>query len=699
MLVSCSPVRHAILTFMENDDSLKEEKRSEFRSGDNISKLQRRMYSRERRGFLPWRRRRKQTVPKALVPDDWEYNLKGLNVEDASQKTDQEGVEVPRDFEEEVGTNLGKRVFIFSLIFFIIAFAGSAIYLFVSTGQVQSTNAVQIIVEGPTTIASGTLVELQVLITNNNDKALELADMVVDFPDGTVSPVDFKTPMTGTRIPLGKIAPGDARRGTIKAVVFGNDDEILNIKIELEYRLKGSSALRSQVSGHNLIVSGGAMSIAVEGDTEVTPRQNTLLTVKVKSYASVELNGTYLDAELPLGVELVDSSPAPLESTGDTELPVTTKRWFLGELRPGEERELYISIKAGGNSGDKRFIKFSTGVGLQQGAQLGTVESSNTKVLANKEYVLEIKRPFLGVTLTSGGEFLSNAVAYAGRYMTVRVNWLNTLDVPLQDVKIKVNIGGSAFNKLGVRAGQNGFYRSVDSAIIWDSKTARDKLTTVPPGKGGTFTFKVAPLNSAILQQLEKPELTFDVSVSGKRLSESNVPEVLTSNVEYITKVATDVRFDAYALFNSGAFPSVGSLPPKAERETQYSITWEVSNTTSDVEDAKVTAELPNYVRWVGLTTPANEQVTYNKVDSTITWVLGKVRAGTSSAKPRRVTFAIGLVPSLSQLGTTPELIMRQTFSGVDTYTGELIRISGPNVTTRLEREPGFDAKDATVVK
>ena len=280
------------------------------------------------------------------------------------------------------------------------------------------------------------------------------------------------------------------------------------------------------------------------------------------------------------------------------------------------------------------------------------------------------------------------------------MKWQNNLKTPINDATIAVTLGGSALNKAGVNAGQDGFYRSVDSLLLWDSKTSRENLKTIAPGASGEFVFTLTPLPQSFLEKIRTPKLTFAVHAAGKRLSEQGVPEVLKEDSLSEVKVGTDSAFSSYGLFKSSPFGALGPLPPKVEYETTYGIVWEVSNTTSEIEDAIVRAELPHYVRWVGLTAPANEQLLYNQANNTLEWHLGTVQAGVgTTVAPRSVSFALGLVPSATQIGKAPELVRNQVFEAIDTYTDEEITIKIDNVDTRIIHDDAYNAQESRVIK
>jgi hypothetical protein len=125
-----------------------------------------------------------------------------------------------------------------------------------------------------------------------------------------------------------------------------------------------------------------------------------------------------------------------------------------------------------------------------------------------------------------------------------------------------------------------------------------------------------------------------------------------------------------------------------------------LKNTSNRVENAEVTAILPPNIRWTGVRTPAAENIVFDDRLNTITWHVDSLisGAGVAGEPSRSVSFAIGLVPSASQLNEEPDLVRSIRFKGVDTFTGDPIDQSITNVNTRLT-EDGFNEKYADVVQ
>ena len=130
------------------------------------------------------------------------------------------------------------------------------------------------------------------------------------------------------------------------------------------------------------------------------------------------------------------------------------------------------------------------------------------------------------------------------------------------------------------------------------------------------------------------------------------------------------------------------SVSSKAEKETTYTIVWTVSNTSNSMSHVEVRATLPPYVSWKNTVLP-DQNVTYNPVGGVITWNVGSVSAGTGYGRPpTSVSFQIGFTPSVSQVGTKPDLVSAPELTGTDDFTGAVINTTGNSATIHLSDSP-----------
>src|SRR3989344_5084775 len=140
-------------------------------------------------------------------------------------------------------TSLFKNFFIFSLAFFILTL-GYASYVFFAGGNTVSNDNIDISILGNNFTGGGEELSLIVGITNRNSSALDLVDLVMEYPKS--SGVGEPSLQAGTerfRESLGAIPAGAARNENLKVVLFGEQGSVRPIKISIEFRVEGSNGI------------------------------------------------------------------------------------------------------------------------------------------------------------------------------------------------------------------------------------------------------------------------------------------------------------------------------------------------------------------------------------------------------------------------------------------------------------------------
>jgi len=253
-------------------------------------------------------------------------------------------------------------------------------------------------------------------------------------------------------------------------------------------------------------------------------------------------------------------------------------------------------------------------------------------------------------------------------------------------------------DKFSVLVGDGGFYRSVDNTIIWD-KSRNSSLGIIEPGEKGSvsFTFQSLPLveNSRLHQS---PNITIEASAGGKRISDVNVPEDITTSVAKKIKIESDLVLAPRAVYHTGPFKNSGPLPPQAEKETTYTIIWTATNSSNKISGAVAKTILPTYVKWLGVVSPENENVSFNEAGGEVVWNIGDIEKGTGFITgAREIVFQISLLPSVSHIGRVPFLTGDTTLTGNDTYTGTTIKDIKKSLSTQLSTDPFFISAQASV--
>ena len=247
--------------------------------------------------------------------------------------------------------------------------------------------------------------------------------------------------------------------------------------------------------------------------------------------------------------------------------------------------------------------------------------------------------------------------------------WANNLDTKIADLEITAKLEGTIYSRSSVTAG-GGFYDSNTATVFWD-KRHQSSFGSIDPGQNGTVSFSFGTISVGTDPALWKnPSMIIHVSVHGKRLDEQGVYQDVTSTFTKEIKIASALGLLSRLSYGSGPLMNSGPVPPKAEVETTYTITWSLSNSSNSVSNAQVRAVLPSYVRFVGAVSPSSESVAYSSVGGEVVWNVGEMKSGVGfGTSPREVSFQIAFLPSVSQIGEAPIVIGEAVASGEDRFT------------------------------
>ncbi len=575
-----------------------------------------------------------------------------------------------------------KGFLIASIIFFLFA-AGIAFFGFFRGGNTVSPQNISINVVGPVGTGAGEEVPLEISVGNDNAIDLDSVSLLVEFPDGTKKPGELSEALLRYRDTLGPLPAGKHIARNLSFVPFGEEGETKTVTVTAEYRPKDSNAIFSKKTTYDFLVSSAPVTLTLGIPKEVNSDQDFEMNVTISSNASAVQEGLLVKAQYPFGFQFVESEPAP--SFGKD-------AWFIGDLQPKGKRSIIIKGKIQATEETERTFRFAVGAqSAKDEKQLGTVFITEAPTVA-------IRRPFLTLDLLVNGGKGKTFIGRSGQTVRADVVWGNNLPVKIADLELTATLKGTIYNQGSVSA-TGGFYDSNTGTVLWNKqKTAR--FGVVEPGENGTlsFSFMVLPV-ATDPASFKNPELTIEVTAKGKRLDEQGLYQNVTSSVMKELKISTALALSSRLLHDEGPFGNTGSIPPKAEEETTYTVVWALSNTSNGVANANISAVLPSYVKWLGHVEPVSEDLTYSPVGGELVWKAGEVESGVGvGAPPREVSFQVSITPSQTQVGTSPTLIGETTAKGTDRFTGmEVVSNSKQALTTGLLSDSGSSAKSGKV--
>ncbi len=608
-------------------------------------------------------------LPSKEVPESW-------GQEDSTNEVSTSPNKFP------MKTSHFKKFFFFSLLFFLGA-TGYASHMFFAGGNIVSNKNIDISVLGNTFTAGGEDLSLIIEITNRNNSALDLVDLVVEYPRSSSASALEDTERI--RESLGSIPAGGVRSENLKVVLYGEQGSKRKIKISIEYRVEGSNAIFVKNKEYDVSINSSPINLSFEAPNQVSSNQIMTLNVKAILNANKVVDDVLLKVDYPVGFEYLDAQPAP--SLGDN-------IWSLDDLAPGSERNIVISGQMiDATPGEEKTFRVWSGTqSLNDKSSIGVVFNSLSNLVTINKASIEAK-------LYVGGAYERQYSSGSKETINAEIRWVNNLDTQINDMEIRAKLFGNALDRKKITA-ERGFYNSSLDTIVWDRNSERG-FDSVGPGESGSLIFSFLPsTTSATGLSLIDPSISIEVSISGKQSGDGFALNDLSNKEIKVVKISTDVGFATKALYATSAFVNTGPVPPKAEKETTYTIVWSLSNSSNNISKASVRSFLPPWVRFTGKISPGSEDVTYDAGTKQIVWNVGNLPKGSGVSRAQKeVSFQVAFTPSLSQVGTSPVIINDAVLTGQDDFAKVNVVINKSSLSTRLISDANFPVSGSEVVE
>jgi hypothetical protein len=569
------------------------------------------------------------------------------------------------------------------VILSIIA-AGIFTYIFfIKSGGIGiiSSKNIKIEIEAPASIKGGEKISWVVVVQNNNKAILEDANLIVEFPESSTI-VGGVGDTLRKRKNIGLLAPGEIIQEKFEAFIFGPQDSEHVFKALLEYRVEGSSAIFEKSESHTVRIIQTPVSVSLKGPAEINIGKEFQIEARVVSNSESLLKGIVLDVEYPQGFEYNGAFPEPKKES--------VKRWFLGDLTSKGQKSVVIKGKL---TSDFPEAGFKASVGMLK-------DNGDLQVFDSYSFLVAAKKSFLDVRLAINEK--SNYVAKKGERLRINLFWSNNLPVVIRNAVLELNVSEEALD-LETLSIKDGFYRSSDNSIVWNSSTY-SKFSLLEPGEEG-----VASMNVDILDPLpisSSSDKNFRILLKAKFFSEKIPEQYRNTDIEgkdeKEIKIMSDIQYVQKGLYYKGFFKNSGPLPPTVGKETTYTIVWSIVNSSNDLSDVSIKATLPNYVKWLRAVNPSSksEEISFNPESREIIWSIEKLAAGTGIVRPaEEISFQISYIPTIDQVGSSPILVSKAIAEGKDDFAEIVVRDTKPAITTDLRNDPQFKYAEGRVVK
>jgi hypothetical protein len=550
--------------------------------------------------------------------------------------------------------NLRTILILVGASFFVLSVLISSLYIMLGRNTVSGAN-IDLGITGPFTVGGGESLALQVGITNQNSVAIESATIIVEYPPGTRSADGQDKELYSERLPVtAGIAPGETRNISVRARVFGEENQEESVRVSVEYRVVGSSAtFYKEAAPHRFKIGSAPIALKVDAEETISSGQETTVRLTITSNSPSPISNLIVQAEYPSGFDFTESTPAPVSGRNV---------WSIPELQPETSATIEISGIVTGTESEQYVVRFTAGVSDERN------QGSLASVLAVGDVEFTLENPFLSVEVEVDNRPDETVTIGPNSQAVVSLDVRNTLPTTIHDGLIEVKLSGNALSDSGVSV-SNGYYDSNTNTVRFDVASV-SSLRRIDPGETVNLSFNIQPETSGV----ESPQIRLDVSASARRVSQNSARETIAGTIGRTIRVESRPTVAAELLE-----ATAGPVPPRVGQTTTYDLGWRVVNSANSISGAVVTAVLPSYVEWTGETSGSGAW-SYNPSTRTIEWQVGSVNSGSEASG----TFEVNFLPSSSLTGRTPTLVESASLRSQDNFTGSTLRHSAGAVTTEL---------------
>ncbi|KPJ85442.1 hypothetical protein AMJ57_03050 [Parcubacteria bacterium SG8_24] len=603
--------------------------------------------------------------------------------------TGPEDLPTPEEIEEELETIYGdeeeerpdmtrldqarhstvKKILIGLIVFFgvLAAISWLGFFFFSPTDDKFSGRGVELVIDGPAEITSGSSVAYRIRYRNGERVPLGTSSLEVRLPkDFTVLGTEPHSEKNVWQI--GSLPPGKEGEIILQGVFLSPLGRELDMQAILTYRPADFNSEFQKVATRTVLIDDSVFEVEVKGPTKVLPGDKVAFDYVYRNTSDNSFIDLRLRPVFPEGF-------IPDEES----LPEDDKGWVIELLDAQAENQVTVS---------GTFAADVSGA-LEIGAELGLLDENEEFMLQEGAgLTVDVLEGELVTALILNGKDEDQTINF-GDTLRYAVTYRNTGNVSLGNVRLAVVFETVPetppiimWNDLkdgteGVRDGNR---------IIWEKKQVR-QLERIEEDDEGVIEFSVPIIAEPLPdQKIVEYEVSCHVeafieSADGDIIERTTLTKPIVAKIGSDTSVAATVRY-----FDDNGLPiGSGPLPPKAGQATTYRVHWDIGNSLHELTDLKMSARLPSNVTWTGASNIDAGDLQFDAAAEKLIWTLNWLPLSITGL---RLEFDLALTPTDDQVGKIPTLIDATIFEATDKVTGSGILLSVPPLTTSLDDDP-----------
>ena len=561
------------------------------------------------------------------------------------------------------------------LIAFLITFFALLIFAAVFFVHLRNTafreELVQLTIQGPAQVKIGETVNYTLIIQNQNRVALQDVVLEVKLPDNFIlqneDELVMEKTLSGLKLKIGSLEKKSQKQYSLVFNIDFIENEMVDLEATATYRPDNVSSYFKTGVNKRIRLIRPEVSLLFFNSEAISSGEDIVLNLLIKNRTGETLRNWRVRLTYPDGFDLEAANP---ESNRDS-------TWEIPALRKGEEYK--ISIK-GQLTGSVDAIKKFKAVLINEKGTVMNMTTTKVKIVPAK-IILQ--------------QTVNTKVAFPGDVLEYQVHFKNNTAIPFRNLHLKVQLPDRYIVPHFIRSENNGYYDQEHNQLIW-RPSDYEKLILLSPNEEGMVSYsikladKIIPkdkhdFNPQLISVAEMESQDVDSAVSTNKKIVSN-----TTKTKIGTVVSLSVR--AQAMTNDNQ-----PVALQAGEKVKVRIKMQLFNTTSKLEKAILTGELPSGIEWVS---SEDHEIEFDKKRRQFKWDLGFVDPGTGFlSPPETAEMTIEIRPTINQLGNVITVIDKMILSGQDAFTGQKVKQQIPSIHSGLIQNLSMDGRVNQIIK
>lgn len=540
----------------------------------------------------------------------------------------------------------------------------------------------------PASIVIGQPFPVIITVANESKSVIQNAQLDLMLPSSSLSFASGTTPTQE----IGTVSSGTINPPiTIWLVATGSGGTTQTVSASLTYQVAASASatFTSPVVGTALAIgTQSALSLSYSASSNIFSGQNFDIAVNYQNDTASALQGVQLTMQYPPAFHFVSSSStAPIDAGDDT--------WNLGALAPNATGTLVITGNLVGPSQAQ----------YQLTGTIGATFSGQNYPAASAPVSFVVTPSPLSIAITLNDS--STYITKAGDNLAYTLTYTNNSNVTFKTVSISAALAGSMYDFSSLQT--TGSFNSKLDTITWYAANT-PALASLAPGQSGAVQFNISTLGAFPLQLVDEGYKDYSLKVTATATSPTVPPNTAGASTTSVTALTTKVggkitlAADGYYKEASTSITNAGPYPPTVNQPTQYTIHWDITNYATDATSVTVSAYLQSGTTFTGAATStglaSSSLPVYNAGTGEVTWTIPFIPATAGVAGPPvAAIFQVSNTPAVNQIGNPVTLMGPTTLTATDAYTGQMVTLTAPAITTQLPDDPSLGGQAGDVVQ